>query len=376
MIDRLVLSSFKCFSNQAFDFRPINIFTGYNGRGKSSVFQALLMMAQSVERHDSLQTLEVNGCFVHQDLFEDLLNRKANNKELRFVVEGHDADNKHQLEIGFRKKTSTTGKLFALSYDGVNYFEKAADLSGSDDASKKGYLFNYPSESNVLFRKYSYLSASRIGPSLYEQKTELDDINPLGSDGQYRLNLLKGNEQLKGQLNEVVSCIMDGGEISINGEDESSPVLSVGFKKIGGGDEVFKSVNCGFGYSYILSVLIQAIISDGGCLFLENPEAHLHPCAQSRLMRVICDICHRKKTQLFVETHSEHILNAVRLSVVKDETEINDQDVSIYFFDKDFTVTPLIIDSIGQIKPWPVGFFDQQEDDLSQILSLGLFHQG
>lgn len=373
MIDRISLSSFKCFRNQAFDLTAVNVFTGFNGRGKSSVLQALLMLSQSVVKHNDLKQLEVNGYYVKQDLFDDIVCSEAEGRRVLIDVDGSIDGVSHSLKLTFAKRSATTGKLVGLVYDGKNFFEEAGDLSNTKEASKQGFLFNYPLESNALFKDFSYLSANRIGPTLFEEKGELETINPLGAEGQFRLNLLSGKEHLKDELSSIISYIMDGGEIVLNGEDEESPVLSFGFKRIGENNDYFKAVNCGFGYSYILSVLLQVLSSSGGALFLENPEAHLHPCAQSRLMKVICETCLKRGTQLFVETHSEHILNAVRLMSVKKESRLINKDVSLYFFDKDFSVMELHLDEFGQINPWPSGFFDQQEEDLSAILRLGVF---
>ena len=75
MITQFSLKNFKCFKNeQEFDFSSINLFTGYNGRGKSSVIQALLLLSQSMKRDPEMRTLCINGDFVALDLFEDILN--------------------------------------------------------------------------------------------------------------------------------------------------------------------------------------------------------------------------------------------------------------------------------------------------------------
>jgi predicted ATPase len=90
-------------------------------------------------------------------------------------------------------------------------------------------------------------------------------------------------------------------------------------------------------------------------------------------MRHLAKIAKENNIQLFVETHSEHIVNAVRLSILDDASTIDSTDVSIYFFDKDMSINELQIDSNAQIKNWPSGFFDQQQNDAEQILKLGLF---
>ena len=108
-----------------------------------------------------------------------------------------------------------------------------------------------------------------------------------------------------------------------------------------------------------------------GCLFIENPEAHLHPQAQARFMELVINSIVNNKLQVFIETHSEHILNASRLRVVK-QKDISKDDIIIYFFDNDYKVSKLIMDDNAQIENWPNGFFDQLEKDLAEILRLGL----
>ncbi|MGH3693299.1 MAG: AAA family ATPase [Pseudonocardiaceae bacterium] len=91
--------------------------------------------------------------------------------------------------------------------------------------------------------------------------------------------------------------------------------------------------NIGFGFSYALPVIIAGLLAPGGGLLLvENPEAHLHPAGQSRLGRFLARIA-GSGVQVVLETHSDHILNGVRLAVA-DERTINAHDVIVHFFGK------------------------------------------
>lgn len=133
-----------------------------------------------------------------------------------------------------------------------------------------------------------------------------------------------------------------------------------------------KPVNMGFGYSYILSVIINALIAPkDSVLFVENPEAHLHPIAQARLMELLCKVA-MNDVQVNIETHSEHIVTSARLYALEPDKEIKQANINIYFFDKDFSIKHLTIDEYGQIPGWPEGFFDLQEKQLMRIMELGL----
>ena len=58
-------------------------------------------------------------------------------------------------------------------------------------------------------------------------------------------------------------------------------------------------------------------------LLLEQPELHLHPSAQAKLADFFIAVSITKRKTLFVETHSEHILNRLRLRKIqlKDQKE-------------------------------------------------------
>ena len=57
MLTRIKLDNFKCVPPINFQLGKVNIFAGYNGQGKSSVLQTLLMMSQSIKK-DELNSLE------------------------------------------------------------------------------------------------------------------------------------------------------------------------------------------------------------------------------------------------------------------------------------------------------------------------------
>ncbi len=47
MLKKLVLENFKCFDEMKLSFSAVNILTGLNGMGKSTVMQSILLLAQS-----------------------------------------------------------------------------------------------------------------------------------------------------------------------------------------------------------------------------------------------------------------------------------------------------------------------------------------
>lgn len=136
----------------------------------------------------------------------------------------------------------------------------------------------------------------------------------------------------------------------------------------------FQSYNVGFGYSYVLSIIVTALIAKkGNIVIIENPEAHLHPQAQKHIAYMLAKLASRG-VQVFIETHSEHIVNAFRLAALKNEYKLSNDDMSIFFFDSDYKIQLLHIEPSGRIPNWPKGFFDQYQQELAEIMTLGAKH--
>jgi predicted ATPase len=179
-----------------------------------------------------------------------------------------------------------------------------------------------------------------------------------------------------------INYIMDGGSIDVdesynNSENfgkKKSSVLSMGFRfddlKQGNG-RTFNPYNVGYGYSYVMSIVVTALISKpGSIVMIENPEAHLHPQAQLHLTYMLARLA-ATGVQIFVETHSEHVLNGFRLAALKQEYKISNEDIRLYFFDIKYRVEQLKIEKNGRILNWPKSFFDQYQYELAEIMTLG-----
>jgi len=130
----------------------------------------------------------------------------------------------------------------------------------------------------------------------------------------------------------------------------------------------------GFGYSYILPIIVSGLIAEkGDILIIENPEAHLHPKAQARITEFFAKVA-SAGVQVFIESHSEHILNGVRISALKDNIAISNDEVSILYFrdSEQHLFVKLNLKANGKIDNWADGFFDQQENDLGEIFRLSV----
>lgn len=131
--------------------------------------------------------------------------------------------------------------------------------------------------------------------------------------------------------------------------------------------------NVGFGISYVLPILVTGLIAKEGCfMVVENPEAHLHPSAQSRIGRFLSIIA-ASGVKVIVETHSDHILTGIQIAAAS--SILDPSLVTINFFSqkKDLQqpkVETIEIGQLGELSKWPNGFFDQSQTDYRELLKL------
>ncbi|CAM5621804.1 hypothetical protein SALBM217S_04209 [Streptomyces griseoloalbus] len=130
-----------------------------------------------------------------------------------------------------------------------------------------------------------------------------------------------------------------------------------------------RPTNVGFGLTYALPVVVACLTATPESLILlENPEAHLHPKGQSR-MAALLSAAAATGAQLIVETHSDHVLNGLRIAVK--QGVLQPQDTVIHYFSGNGAGTEVVtprIDKDGMLEQWPEGFFDEWESSLDQLL--------
>ena len=118
-------------------------------------------------------------------------------------------------------------------------------------------------------------------------------------------------------------------------------------------------IDVGFGVSQVLPVLAALFRADGPPMFLlQQPELHLHPSAQASLGSLFCRTAEAGR-QLIVETHSEYIIDRVRMDIRDRETGLTPDDVSILFFERsdlDVRVHSLRFDDQGNVLGAPEGY--------------------
>jgi predicted ATPase len=129
--------------------------------------------------------------------------------------------------------------------------------------------------------------------------------------------------------------------------------------------------NVGVGVSQVLPIIVQCLGAyPGSTIIIEQPELHLHPRMQSRLADFFLVMSLSGK-QLIIETHSEYIIDKLRLRVVQAPLDkpIN-EEIAIYFAEKHKGASEfkrIKINDFSVMSEWPEGFFEESTNLAEEI---------
>ncbi|MBI4472545.1 MAG: AAA family ATPase [Acidobacteria bacterium] len=118
--------------------------------------------------------------------------------------------------------------------------------------------------------------------------------------------------------------------------------------------------DAGFGVSQALPVLVALLAAHKGSLvYLEEPEIHLHPNAQSKMARVLARAAERGVI-VVAETHSTLLLQGIQTLVA--QRKLPESLVKLHWFERGksgFTrVRSADLDRHGRFGKWPLDFYD------------------
>lgn len=369
MITEIDIWNFKSIRHLTLFPVSLNLLMGLNGMGKSSFIQSLLLLRQN--RKNLAQKLKLNGNLVDIGRGKDALYYFADtNEEITF-------------ELAF-KKDGDKESLLNLDYA----YDSESDVLRSTRTSSDTRIPDEP----LFGSDFIFLSAERITPAVtYDMSHDaITAQNSLGNHGELAIHFLeqygttiKVSENLclpgapSNHLEDQVAAWMDvispGVKINTDALGDIDKVkLTYQFKTASNVTNEFRPTNVGFGITYILPVLVACLCGKYKLLIIENPEAHLHPKGQSKLGELLAR-CAAEGAQLFVETHSDHIVNGVRVAV-KNKI-LPPYEPYIQYFTKKYeadqtytAVTPIKIGSNGELSEYPADFMDEWEIQLMKLI--------
>lgn len=376
MLRELHLEAFKCFERLDLPLAPLTLLSGVNGGGKSSVIQSLVLLSQTLAEREWGRTLLLEGPDLALGGAADVLNQKSSRR--RLVLGAATAD--ERVEWSFR---ADDRRALSLDLERVTIDETPADLSG-------GVRWLLPvaraegSKVVSALRRLSWITAERTGPRELLPLRDAQGHTHVGARGELAAGLLywRESDEVSGalclpgaprtlfhQVRAQMQSFFPGCDLRVAPIDGASAV-SLRLRSDSRSD-FQRPQNVGFGLTQLFPILVALLGARAGdVLLVENPEVHLHPAAQQAI-GALCARVAATGVQVVVETHSDHVLNGIRLAVKK--KAIAPEGVAVHFFSPSRATgayAPLSprIDLEGRLDSWPEGFFDQFDLALSQLM--------
>ena len=382
MIKSLTLKNFKSIKDKTFQLSNLNVLLGLNGQGKSSFIQSLLLLRQSNDKL-SKGMLVLNGDLVRIGNSKDALYQYAKNDlAIELVVSDNDT-----LNMVFNYETDSDIFL-------VKNFNK--ELSNN--------FFKKTDQEGLFSNAFQYLNADRIEPKSLHNKSlsTVSMENNLGVKGEYTVHYLElngsepiafenclhpnttisttnSNEKIRDkrilhQVNLWLSEISPDVNVKTNNISSDFVQLEYEFNQPTFGKTMpFKPENVGFGISYALHVVTALLAARSGSLvIIENPESHIHPRGQAELGKLIALVA-QNDVQIIIETHSDHILNGIRVGV-KEEPTLKNKTTLFYFKkiveeqEQFSSIIDISIDKNGTLSDEPDGLLDEWGNQLLKLL--------
>jgi predicted ATPase len=377
MLNSLRLHNFKSAKDLPIRMELLTVLAGLNGSGKSTALQAIALLKQSLGVHDSNLRLHLRGSLVQMGRCEDVFFENAVDDEIKFEIGTSQGSIRLvcQRQLGVDTlPLEITGELSleqlshnlthfqyiqadrlvpATQYEYASTPDQEAGWLGCRGEFTVDFLAKHATDKVSEFRAFPH-DALGVSEALYKQVAPTDGLI----------------DQTAGWLQQL-----SPGVLVRTVELESADAVSLRFEYTGvnldSGGKSRRPSNVGFGLTYSLPVVVACLAAPkGALLLLENPEAHLHPQGQAALGELLAR-CAADGVQIIVETHSDHVLNGIRLAVKR--KLIAESKVVLQYFKRDVESgessiqTPQILPD-GQLMEWPEGFFDQWDRSLDALL--------
>ena len=386
MITHIDISNFRSIKDQHIPLKKFNILYGPNGSGKSSVIYATYVMrnffvnpGQRLNSLFNLGFMNLGGLdnviynkgfgpiaisitsdknFISFDKtlckltlnIEDLFG-----SEIKYSVDESEAI----LSIDFpftaiEKREVTLGNDKFL-WNGLTFEKFDNNISGKLYASKLNSIYHDIKSIEVISVKRGFFS-----PIF---STEMDN----NDESRFALQVREEGLDFDIKIDRYFSQIFNKNFRFVAVPGSNSFYLRTHNKK----GFTTDLVNEGFGVNQAVYMLIKLLKKSTGLAFIEEPEIHLHPTAQGKLVDVFTDIIKNEGKQIFLTTHSENIVSSVLSKIANGE--LNKNDVQFYLAVNENDETKIISQDVndkGQIEGGLMNFMETELSNLKTLLGV------
>jgi predicted ATPase len=408
-ITRITVKGFKSIADEcSIEIRPLTILAGANSSGKSSIIQPILMMKQTLEAPYDPGPLLIDGPNVRFTSAEQFLSQLDGEVTGKFSMglevksslsfnetfiskpqsgmEIAEISYKNEEGVAILRPDMTTGELIPayLRCEGGNSSDFPLDVLKTErnrcflelkniiNAYRGSCIMTCVSStfSNAILNLI-HVPALRGNPERNYKKTSVGPKFP-GTFEIYAASIIHHWQATEDtRLNDLGTALELLGltwKVSSKKVDDVSVEVMVG-RFIHNTHSNFKDLvsiaDVGFGISQILPVIVALLTAESGQLvYIEQPEIHLHPLAQTAMAQILADAANRG-VKVVAETHSSLLLLGIQSLVA--EGKLSADKVKLHWFkrrqeDGVTEISSADLDKAGAFGDWPEDFSSAEMD--------------
>jgi len=394
MLKKLKVKNFRCLKEAEISLAPITLLYGPNGSGKSSILYSTFIFKNVIQNPNQTVDTFFNLLFASLGGFEQ-------------VVHLHNPNEKIEMELSFSNEQGTEtvygvsigkkeSKFWIILPEKVNLVLPVTFPYPGNGRTQQVVKIN-ETEINVLWNGITANVSAPPQTAEAVQETEkflkslnkctdilrIADIVPLKrgfSKPHYSSSptsslltedeiatLLAGDPYLEG---EVMAKFQDifGKIFKVRGQIGTALFYLQVTDNFGMTNEL---INDGFGLNQVVFILSKILRKNTPLVFIEEPEIHLHPSAQRKLVQTFAEIIKEEEKYFIIETHSEIVVSTFLTLVA--EKKLSPEDIKCYFFTKpkrETLIEEQTINEKGQIKGGLVSFMETEIENIKTILGV------
>jgi predicted ATPase len=415
-ITKIIVGGFKSLAGEhSVEIRPLTVLAGANSSGKSSIMQPLLLLKQTLEASYDPGALLLDGANLRVTSADQLFSRLGVSEleheiQIGFEIGGmvristvlqrvqrgqidiqrtiYSTKNR-QLVLRKNMKSNEIDELFVgtpihqlvktFSYDILRQrcfltvvLPKQASLTffltslllGDTEPSRSIFM-----DAERYLTDIVHIPGLRGNPVRTYPVTAVESSFP-GTFEKYTASIINAwqhtpKDNILRNLNKDLKTLGLTWKVSARLLNDAQVELQVGrLPERGQGSprDLVSIADVGFGVSQTLPILVALHIARPGQLvYIEQPELHLHPRAQTAMAKVLINAA-RRGVRVVAETHSDLLLLAIQTEVAKGLLPAD--SVILHWFSrvKDGTtkITSADLDESGTFGDWPEDFSDER----------------
>ncbi len=303
-LSKISVESFKKIARLEIDVEPLNLIIGGNNSGKSSLLQAI---------HTAVSAAQTQGELGGLKAFAEEALRYSPSGDFASLGHGTPFGNRwdqNRAKIKFLSTDVVDGEEIELNYTVELYKGRNPRVVGVDRSGNQrlGFLISN------LKTPFSIYVPGLAGIPHFEEYRSAPVVLRKLAGGEANLVLRNIIWQIKeqGKIGELIDNLNEffpGIHIRTNYEPEKHTNITIEVKP-SRGENYYSIELCGTGILQTIQIFAYVILFQPTLLLLDEPDAHLHPSNQVKLIEAISFLNASYGTKAIIATHSRHLMTA------------------------------------------------------------------